>query len=178
MNVGCRFFACWSACLVFVLTTATAFADDASFQQIDTRIEHALNDVVTLGADMAIVEESNELSRSNQMLVLVSMESSDFFRLDAIQFTIDGRTASYHQYTEAELIALAQGGSHRLFWDDVPPGRHKLSVSMFGHVPNDPDFRREATQMIRTGDGRKVVELKVSAGKNHIFPDLSIREWN
>jgi hypothetical protein len=161
-----------------VMTVATAFADDSSYQQLDSSIERALNDVVDLGADMAIVEESNELSQSNQMLVLVSLEQSDFFKLDAIQFDIDGRTASYHQYTDAELVALAQGGSQRLFWDDIPPGRHKLSVSLFGHVPNDPDFHRQATRMIQTGNGRRVVELKVSGGNNHIFPDLSIKEWN
>jgi hypothetical protein len=159
------------------MTVATAFADNSSPQQLGSRIEQALDDVVDLGADMAIVEESNELSKSNQMLVLVSLDPSNIFKLDAIQLNIDGRTASYHQYTDSELVALAQGGSQRLFWDDVPSGRHKLSVLLFGQVPDDPDFRREESRMILTGDGRRVVELKISAGKNHIFPELTIKDW-
>ena len=31
--------------------------------------------------------------------------------------------------------------------------------------------------MIISGVGRRVVELRVAAGKNQAFPELSIKEW-
>lgn len=169
--------AAWLVGAVAIITFSVGvFAAEPDFKRLDAEVERVLNEVVALGADMAVLEESRELSSQNQLLVLVSVGHSDFFRLEAIQLNIDNRTVSYHQYEEAELDALMKGGSQRLFWDDVPPGRHELSVSLFGRVPNDPDFQREATQMIITGTGRRVVDLRVATGTNQAFPELSIRE--
>ena len=150
---------------------------EARFQQLDAEVEQILTDVVALGADMAVLDEAKELSPKKQLLVLVSLEPSAFFQLDAIQLQIDEQTATFHQYTDEELAALSQGGSHRLFWDDVPAGRHKLTAVLMGHVPKDPDFQREASLSIISGTGRRVVELHVASGKSQAFPELSIEEW-
>ena len=163
--------------IAIIITSVGVFASEPDFQRLDTEVEQILNDVAALGAEMAILEESRELSSQNQLLVLVSMDHSAFFRLEAIQLNIDDRTVSYHQYEGAEQDALMKGGSQRLFWDDIPPGRHQLSVSLFGRVPNDPDFQREVTQMIVTGVGRRVVELRVATGANQAFPDFFVKEW-
>ena len=161
-----------------VLTLSVGvFAAESDFKQLDAEVEKILNEVLTLGADIAILEESRELSSQNQLLVLVSVNTNQFFKLEAIQLNIDDRTASYHQYENTELRALTKGGSQRLFWDDVPPGQHKLSVSLFGRVPNDPDFHRELTQMIVTGAGQRVLELHIISDKNKAYPELSIRKW-
>lgn len=159
----------------------TAAAGDidhaARFQQLDVEVEQILTDVVGLGADMAVLQEAKELSPNNQLLVLVSIEPSAFFQLDAIQLQIDEHTATFHQYTDEELAALSQGGSHRLFWDDVPAGRHQLTAILLGHVPKDPDFQREASLAVISGAGRRVVELHIATGKSQAFPELSIEEW-
>jgi hypothetical protein len=168
----------WSASvMVGLFFSANSHAEDTSFQKLDAEVEEVLNEVVSLGAEMAMLEESRELSPSNQLLVLVSVDPSRFFKLEAIQLKIDDRTVSYHQYSEADLNAMVQGGSHRLFWDDVPTGRHQLSVALFGRVPGDPDFQREATQMVSTGNGRRVVEMRVSSGRSQAFPEVDIQEW-
>jgi hypothetical protein len=175
----------WATWLVLLLgSVGVVMAADSpsgapaiSFQQLDAAAEEILTDVVALGAEMAVLEESRELSPKNQLLVLVSVDPSAFFKLEAVQVKINDRTAAYHQYTEKELAALAQGGSHRLFWDDVPTGRHQLTASLFGQVPKDPDFQREATHILLSGVGRRVIELHVGTGKNQTFPELTIREW-
>jgi hypothetical protein len=149
----------------------------ARFQQLDAEVEQILTDVVALGADMAVLNEAKELSPKTQLLVLVSIEPSAFFQLDAIQLQIDEHTAVYHQYADEELAALSQGGSHRLFWDDVPAGRHQLTAILMGHVPKDPDFQREASLSVISGVGRRVVELHIATGKSQAFPELSIEEW-
>lgn len=166
-----------SAAVAFLAFSAGVNAAETDFKRLDAEVEKILNEVVTLGADMAILEESRELSPKNQLLVLVSVDKSQFFRLEAIQLDIDNRTVSYHQYEDKELIALMNGGSQRLFWDDVPPGSHEVTVTMFGRIPNDPDFVREVAQKIVTGVNRSVLELHVATGRNQVFPNLSIKEW-
>ena len=149
----------------------------ARFQQLDAEVEQILTDVVELGADMGLLNEAKELSPKTQLLVLVSLEPSTFFQLDAIELQIDEHTAIYHQYTDEELAALSQGGSHRLFWNDVPAGRHQLTAVLLGHVPKDPDFQREASLAVISGAGRRVVELHIASGKSQAFPELSLEEW-
>lgn len=149
----------------------------APFQQLDAQVEQILDEVVNLGGEMAVLEETRALSPKTQLLVLVSIEPSAFFQLEAIQLEIDGKTASFHQYSESELDALSQGGSHRLFWDNVPPGRHQLMASVMGRVPKDPDFQRQATLMVDAGEGRHVLELRIATGKNQVFPEVLIKEW-
>ena len=139
-----------SAVVAFLAFSAGVNAAETDFNRLDAEVEETLNEVVALGADMAILEESRELSPKNQLLVLVSVDKSLFFRLEAVQLNIDGRTVSYHQYEDKELLALMNGGSQRLFWDDVPPGSHEIIVTMFGRIPNDPDFVREVAQKIFT----------------------------
>jgi hypothetical protein len=159
--------------------TGTGSAADAAarFQQLDADVEEILDDVVTLGAEMAVLEQARELSPQTQLLVLVSIDPSPFFQMDAVQLKIDGQAASFHQYTEQELKALSLGGSHRLYWDNLPAGRHQLTAVLIGRVPKDPDFQREAALMIVSGTGRRVVELRVATGKKQAFPELSIKEW-
>ncbi|MDT8383867.1 MAG: hypothetical protein RRB22_05585 [Gammaproteobacteria bacterium] len=154
-----------------------AGGDPAPFQQLDAQVEQILDEVVNLGGEMAVLEETRALSPNTQLLVLVSIEPSAFFQLEAIQLEIDGKTTSFHQYSEPELDALSQGGSHRLFWDNVPAGRHQLVASVMGQVPKDPDFQRQVTLMVDTGEGRRVLELRVATGKNQVFPELLIKEW-
>lgn len=158
--------------------TSEGTADRAArFQQLDAEVEKILDGVVNLGADMAVLQEARELSPKTQLLVLVSVDPSSFFQMDAIQLHIDGKPVSFHQYSEGELSALSQGGSHRLFWDNVPAGRHQLTALLMGRVPKDPDFQREAVLKVISGVGRRVVELRVATGKNQAFPELSIKEW-
>ena len=158
-------------------SSSSAVDSKARFQQLDAEVEQILDDVVNLGADMAVLEEARELSPKTQLLVLVSIDPSAFFQMEAIELKVDGHTAAFHQYSGGEVTALSQGGSHRLFWDNVPAGRHQLTALLMGSVPKDPDFQRESTLMIISGVGRRVVELRVATGKNQAFPDLSIKEW-
>jgi hypothetical protein len=178
---GFAFF--WASLLVLgLLASGTVCAADAAenavrFAELDEAAEKILNEVTVLGGEMAALEEARVLSPKTQLLVLVTVDPSPFFQLDAVQLQIDEHPAAYHQYTEPELAALQQGGSHRLFWDNVPAGRHQLTVSMMGRVPKDPDFQRESTMMVISGVGRRVVELRVASGKSQPFPEISLKEW-
>jgi hypothetical protein len=184
MSITRRGFAFWLAgltgLLVSGMTSAADVAEESAagrFAQLDAATEQLLNEVTTLGAEMAALEEAREMPLKTQLLVLVSVDPSPFFRLEALQLQIDENTATFHQYTEEELAALQDGGSHRLFWSNLPAGRHQLTVSMMGQVPKDPDFQRESSLVIISGVGRRVVELHIASGKNQPFPEMSLQEW-
>ncbi len=173
----------WSACLWAAPDgPVSAVAENIpteteSFRGLDAEVEHVLGEVLSLGADMVILQEAREMSPGTQLMVLVSITPMDYFQLEAVQLLIDENAATYHQYTGAELEALAQGGSHRLFLANVPAGRHQITAVMFGRVPKDPDYRREVSHTIISGVGRRVLELNVVAGKKQAFPELAIKEW-
>lgn len=149
----------------------------ARFQQLDADVEQILNDVVALGADMAVLKEARELPLKNQLLVLVSIDPSVLFQLDNIQLQIDGNIVSSHQYGSGERDAFSAGGSHRLFWGNLPAGRHQLTAMLTGRAAKDPKFQREVSLDVVSGTARRVVELYIAAGKDHVLPELLVKEW-
>ncbi len=152
-------------------------AEVTRFVQLDAAAERVLNKMVVLGAEMAVLRETQELSPENQLLVLVTVDPGSFFRLSTIQLQIDERMLSFHQYTQTELVALQQGGSHRLFWGNVPAGQHQLTFSMVGRASNDSDFQRKSTLAIIFGENRSVVELRVVPSKDQPLPEMLFKEW-
>jgi len=152
-------------------------AEATRFVQLDIAAEQVLNEVAVLGAQMAVLEEAQKLLFQPRLLVLVTVDPDPLFQLDAIQLQIDERMVSFHEYTETELAALQQGGSHRLFWDGVPAGQRKLTVSILGRIPKDPDFQRKSTLVIIPDKGRHVVELRITTDKSQPFPEISLTEW-
>jgi len=154
-----------------------AAAGIAHFVQLDAAAEQALNKVTALGAQMAILKEAQVLLPENRLLVLVTTDPGLFFPLSAIQLQIDGRMISFHQYTQTELAALQQGGSHRLFWGNVSAGRHQLMFSMMGSESKDADFQRKSTVVTISGENRSVLELRIAPGKDQPLPEMSLKEW-
>lgn len=146
-------------------------------QRLDAATERLLNEVLLLGGEMAVLAERRSLSENAQLLVLVSVEPSAFFQLNAVELKLDGKAAAYHQYSPDELQAMQRGGAYRLFWDDVRPGRHELTASVFGRLPKDPDFQRQSSHTFISGTGHRVVEIRVAQGKSQAFPEMSIKEW-
>lgn len=173
----------WSACLWAApngpenAAAESMSTETESFQELDAEAEQALNEVLSLGADMAILQAAREMSPNSQLMVLVSITPMDFFRLEAVQLLIDENTVTYHKYTPAELAAMAQGGSQRLFLDNAPAGRHQITAVMFGQLSKDSGYQRKASYTTVFGAGRRVLELNIAVGKKQTFPELAIKEW-
>lgn len=166
-------FAGWAQDVLPVQEAGTA----ENSQRLDAQTERLLNEVLSIGGEMALLTEQRTLSDNAQLLVLVSVEPSEFFELNAVQLRLDGETLAYHQYTPEEFDALQKGGAFRLFWDDVKPGRHELVASLFGILPKDPDFQRQSSLTFISGTGHQVMEIHVARGKSQAFPEMSIKEW-
>jgi len=185
INVMRRGFAFLGAVLVglgLLASGMTVAAEDAvaratRFAQLDAAAEQVLNEVTALGGEMAALEASHASSLNPRLLVLVTIDALPSFQLGGITLKIDGNTISDHQYAAAELAALQQGGSHRLFQGSLPSGRHQLTVTMTARAAKDSDFRHESTLAITAGGERKVVELRVSSDKKQPLPEVSLKEW-
>lgn len=177
----------WFAGCALLLCPFAVWAQDAlpaaepgttdSSQRLDAQTERLINEVLSLGGEMAVLAEKQTLSNNAQLLVLVSVEPSEFFELGAVQLKLDGKDLTYHQYTPDEFQAMQRGGAFRLYWDDVKPGRHELIASLFGRLPRDPDFQRQSSLSFISGTGHQVVEIRVARGKSQAFPEMSIKEW-
>ncbi|HHI94870.1 MAG TPA: hypothetical protein ENK04_15425 [Gammaproteobacteria bacterium] len=163
--------------MAYTAGAAEGTAEAAGFVQLDAATEQVLNEVTALGAQMAALKEAQALSPENQLLVLVTVDPGSFSRLSAIQLQIDKRMIAFHQYTKTELAALRQGGSHRLFWGNVPGGQHQLTFSMMGHESKDSDIQRASVLVTVSGENRSVVELRITPNKDQPLPEVSLKEW-
>jgi len=145
--------------------------------QLDAAAEQVLNKVTALGAQMVVLEEAQELLPENRLLVLVETDPGLLFPLSAIQLQIDERMVSFHQYTETELAALQQGGSHRLFLGNVYSGRHQLTFSMTGRESKDADFQRKSILVTVSDERRGVITLRIVPNKDQSQPEMLLKEW-
>ncbi|NOX76437.1 MAG: hypothetical protein GXP17_07470 [Gammaproteobacteria bacterium] len=163
--------------LCIAATAAAASTLEATFQQLDAEAEKALGEVLVLGAEMALLEESRTIPLNNRLEVLVSIEPSPFFRLEAVQLQVDGKTVSSYTYTLNELTALSSGGAHSLFRGELPAGRHQLVAVLLGRFPEDAEFKREVAFILVSGSGPRVMELRVESGDEKTPPGFFVKEW-
>ncbi|VAX02766.1 hypothetical protein MNBD_GAMMA20-1554 [hydrothermal vent metagenome] len=116
----------------------------------------------------------------DQLLVLVSLLPDERFELEAVQVKINGDFAAFHEYSAAEIEALAKGGAHRLLLKRLPAGRHELVARWVGkaHKAKEEEMVREIRWAFRSGETRRVIELELSQGEEQSLPHFSLREWN
>lgn len=149
-----------------------------NYQQLDIETERLLKDVLNLSSDLAILEEEQNSPAKHQLLVLVTMKPTELFTLDYVELKIDNHTVAAYNYTPTDINALRLGGGHRLYLALLPAGMHKLSATMAGRIPRDPDYNKAVDYSFVSGLGRTVVELVVSSEQSNSFPTLAVKEWN
>ncbi len=169
----------WAGLLLsgLLVVTVTSASAEGTFQQLDAEAEKVLDEVLVLGAEMALLEESRTVSPNNLLEVLVSVKPSPFFRLEAVQLQVDGKTVSSHKYTSDELAALNNGGAHRLLRDGLSAGSHQLTAVLLGRFPKDTEFKRELVFTLVSGNGPRVMELRVESGDEKTPPGFFVKEW-
>lgn len=131
--------------------------------------------------DLAVEWEiARQPAPRDQLLVLLSLQPDKRFTLQAVGLEIDGEPVAYHEYSAAEIEALAAGGAHRLLLARLPAGRHELVARWHGKAPKakEGEMVRELRWDFRSGEARRVLELTLSQGKGQPFPRFSLREWH
>ncbi|MBW7930913.1 MAG: AraC family transcriptional regulator [Gammaproteobacteria bacterium] len=146
-------------------------------QVMDREVQQLKDEVIDLNRELFMLEEELLFPASTQVSVFVSMDVGEYFALDSVQLTLDGKPVSKYLYTEREVEALKRGGVHRLYIGNLRSGTHELVAIFTGQGTHERDYRRGTTLQIEKGIGAKYVELAISDRSSKMQPDFTVREW-
>lgn len=147
------------------------------FRALDQDIQSLKKEVLDLNRDLFLLEEELLFPANSQVAFFVSLDVGEYFDLDSVQLTIDGKEVANYLYTEREVDALARGGVHRVHMANLKTGRHELVAVFTGAGPHSRDYRRGATVTVDKGIGAKYVELEITDRVTKQQPEFEIREW-
>lgn len=135
------------------------------------------DEVLDLNRDLFLLEEKLRFPANSQVAFFISVDVGEYFALDSVTLTIDGKEVANYLYTQREIDALRKGGVHRLHMENLKVGKHELVAVFTGQGPHDREYRRGATVNLTKGSGAKYVELAITDTASKQQPDIDIREW-
>jgi hypothetical protein len=166
----------WPALLVLAGTVA-AEEPAAEARALDQEVQGLKDEVLDLNRELFMLEEELLFPANTQVAVFVSMDVGEYFALDSVQLTLDGKPVSKYLYTEREVQALYRGGVHRLWLGNLKAGEHELVAIFTGAGPQERDYRRGATLKVNKNIGAKFIELAISDRASKQQPEFMVREW-
>jgi hypothetical protein len=134
-------------------------------------------DMLELGRSLAILEDGLLAPPGIQLVVFVSLDTSDTFMLRHVELTIDNRVVADRAYSASEVKALHRGGVHRLYIGNLPQGKHSLTMRYTGDFGRQNVHKGEKTiEFTKEEEKRKTIELKLTSfiGK----PNIVSKEWD
>lgn len=141
------------------------------------QVQDIKGQILDLNKDLFILEEELLFPANTQLSVYVSLDIGEYFSLDAVKLSVDGKMVSSYLYTEKQIDALKRGGIQQLYKGNVRNGEHEVVAVFTGLGPNGEDYRR-ASQLVFDKDGdAKHIELKIIDSEAHQRPEFVIKEW-
>lgn len=170
------------AALSLSLTLSAAFASEqlasaGTMATLDQQTQSLKKAVLDLNRELFVLEEELLYPANTQVSVFVSMDVGEYFGLDSIEVTLDGKDVSSYLYTEREVDALHRGGVHQIYRGNLKVGGHELVAVFTGKGPHGRDYRRGATLSFDKAIGAKFVELRISDRAVKLQPEFEVREW-
>lgn len=163
------------------LTQTDIVAEEVALREggrsLDQRVQALKKEVLDLNRDLFLLEEDLLFPANTQVAFFVSMDIGEYFALDSVTLTIDGKEVSNYLYTAREIDALMRGGVHRLHTANLKAGEHELVAVFTGQGPQQRDYRRAASLQFEKGLGARYVELKISDRASKQQPEFVIRNW-
>jgi len=167
--------------ITLLLSVSVASAESVNraneIATLDQDTQSLKKQVLALNKDLFLLEEELLYPSNTQVAVFVSMDVGEYFALDSIQLTMDGKEVSNYLYTEREVDALLRGGVQQLFLGNIKTGEHELVATFTGKGPHDRDYKRGASLKFDKNIGSKYVELKISDREIKLQPEFVVREW-
>ncbi len=177
MKYGWRLIAFWCLASAAALAATTPGGATAGDKAMDQQVQDLKTEVLDLNRELFMLEEELLFPANTQVAVFVSMDVGEYFALDSVQLSLDGKPVSKYLYTEREAGALYRGGVHRLYLGNLKGGDHELVAIFTGAGPHERDYRRGATLKFEKGIGAKFVELAISDRASKQQPEFMVREW-
>lgn len=159
----------------------SAAGNDSAYRRLDGETESLLLRLLDMEAEMAVLEEQRQHPEQTQLMVLFSQAEGMAFTPALVELRLDGKSLVSQNYSPQQLQALRQGGAHRLYWDNVPAGRHEITALLLERPEgkNPPKVQRQVSLMFVSGSGRRVMEVSLlpSTNPEQPLPFLTIKEW-
>ena len=149
----------------------------ASASPLSDEIEDLKKAALELNRDLLILEEELLFPANTQIMVFLSVDVGEFFRLDAVKLHIDDKLVASHLYTPRQNDALRRGGIQRLFIGNLKTGEHEITAFFTGIGPDNREYKRGATVAIEKDDDPKMLELRVQDSTANMQPDFDFKEW-
>jgi hypothetical protein len=146
-------------------------------QTLDKETQELKSSVLDLNRELFVLEEELLYPANTQVAVFISMDVGEYFALDSVEVTLDGKNVSNYLYTEREVSALHRGGVHKVFIGNLKVGEHELVAIFTGEGPHERDYRRGASLTFDKNIGAKYVELTISDREQKLQPEFVVREW-
>ncbi len=140
------------------------------------QVENLKEAVLTLNRDLLILEEELLFPPSNQIAVYLSMDTGQFFSLDAVKLEIDSKLVASELYTDKQANALFRGGVQRLYIGNLKAGEHEISAFFTGRGPQQ-DYKRGAKLTVTKAQEPVVLELKIIDSAEQLQPTFEVKEW-
>ena len=167
--------------IALILSAAMSFAETIDHANqiatLDQDTQSLKKQVLELNKDLFLLEEELLYPANTQVAVFVSMDVGEYFALDSIQLTVDGKEVSNYLYTEREVDALLRGGVQQLYLGNIKTGEHELVATFTGKGPHDRDYKRGGSLTFAKNIGSKYVELQISDREIKLQPEFIVREW-
>ena len=149
----------------------------AEFHSIDRDVQTLKKEVLDLNRDLFLLEEELLFPANSQVAFFLSMDVGEYFELDSVNISIDGKEVANYLYTVREADALIRGGVQRVHMANLKTGDHELVAIFTGKGPHVRDYRRGATLNFNKGIGAKYVELEITDRVKKQQPEFVIKEW-
>jgi hypothetical protein len=157
--------------------TAANSTASAPQRALNEQVQDIKKQALELNRDLFNLEEELLFPANTQVAVFVSLDTGEFFKLDAVQIKLDDKIVANYLYTEKQVDALHRGGVQRLYVGNVKAGKHELVAVLTGRGPHDRDYRRGTTFTFDKNEQPKYVELKIVDSTANFEPDFQIKEW-
>lgn len=173
MKMKCEKLLCSLAITLVCAYNALATNEGSPDQQIQTIKQQALE----LNRDLLLLEEELLFPNDSRLTVFLSVDIEDFFLLEAVDLSIDGRQVMHYLYTPQQLDALRRGGIHRLYMGNVKTGEHGIVAVFAGKGPEDRDYRWVSELTLEKTSGAQNLELKINDAAGLQQPEFVVKEW-
>ncbi len=153
-------------CIAMLMLSFPAYAAEVSREQIkglDEQVQEIKSDVLSITAQMSLLEEKLLYPSNTEVAVFVSLGSGAKFRLDSMELQLDGKPVTHHLYSFKELEALQNGAVQRIYTGNIRSGGHDLQVSVSGKTEGGADFQKSERFKINKDAGPKILELSLAA---------------
>ena len=151
--------------------------DETTVSPLSEEVESLKKAALELNRDLLILEEELLFPASTQVVIFVSMDVGEFFKLDSLKVSIDDKLVASHLYTARQNYAMIKGGIQRLYMGNLKNGDHEITAIFTGMGPDDREYKRGATMVLDKDDDAKMIELMIRDSSKNMQPEFEFKEW-